>query len=236
VLGAAAGAQRRDPLALDLQRRDRLLDHLDPVPLGHLALLRVELQAPPQRQQRDVVRVGAGHKGDLAQPVRAVADHRDPAVARLVAVADRAVADQPPTDGVGRSGSSGSVSTAPVASRRARAGRGRLCARTYSDDVTLLTLGRRLELDPEQREVAERHRIKVVEEPVAALEVQGERIAALRTGGGAEHRFDAPLAVPRRSCRSRSGLDPSRRGSLSMGMGRRLRDSQARAAHGSVSV
>ena len=64
-------------------------------------------------------------------------------------------------------------------------------ARTYSDDVTLLTLGRRLELDPEQREVAERHRIKVAEEPVAALEVQGERIAAVRTGGGAEHRFDA---------------------------------------------
>ena len=64
-------------------------------------------------------------------------------------------------------------------------------ARTYSDDVTLLTLGRRLELGPEQREVAERHRIKVVEEPVAALEVQGDRIAAVRTGGGAEHRFDA---------------------------------------------
>ena len=63
-------------------------------------------------------------------------------------------------------------------------------ARTYSDDVTLLTLGRRLELGPEQREVAERHRIKVVEEPVAALEVQGDRIAALRTGG-AERRFDA---------------------------------------------
>ena len=64
-------------------------------------------------------------------------------------------------------------------------------ARTYSDDVTLLTLGRRLELDPEQRETVERHRIKVVEEPVAALEVQGDRIAALRTGGGGEHRFDA---------------------------------------------
>ena len=39
--------------------------------------------------------------------------------------------------------------------------------------------------------MAERHRIKVVEEPVAALELRGDRIAALRTGGGAEHRFDA---------------------------------------------
>jgi thioredoxin reductase (NADPH) len=63
-------------------------------------------------------------------------------------------------------------------------------ARTYSEDVTLLTLGQRLELDPEQRETAKRHRIKVVEEPVAALEVRGGRIAALRTGSGAEHRFD----------------------------------------------
>ena len=64
-------------------------------------------------------------------------------------------------------------------------------ARTYSDDVTLLTLGRRLELGPEQRELAARHRIGVVEEPVAALEVRGDRIAAVRTGGGTEHRFDA---------------------------------------------
>ena len=68
-------------------------------------------------------------------------------------------------------------------------------ARTYSDDVTLLTLGRRLELDPEQRETAERHRIKVVEEPVAALEVRGDRIAAVRTGGGAEHRTGLALAL-----------------------------------------
>lgn len=63
-------------------------------------------------------------------------------------------------------------------------------ARTYSDDVTLLTLGRRLELDPEQREMVQRHRIKMVEDPVAALDVRGGRIAAVRTGGGAEHRFD----------------------------------------------
>ena len=46
VLGAAAGANRRDPLAADLQRRDRLLDHPDPVPCGQLPLLRAEFQAP----------------------------------------------------------------------------------------------------------------------------------------------------------------------------------------------
>ena len=64
-------------------------------------------------------------------------------------------------------------------------------ARTYSNDVTLLTLGQRLELDSEQQAKLDQHGIKVVEAPVAALEVRGGRIAALRTGGGAEHRFDA---------------------------------------------
>jgi len=63
-------------------------------------------------------------------------------------------------------------------------------ARTYSDDVTLLTLGRRMALDEEQRALTSRHRIRVVEEPVAALEMRDGRISALRTGGGAELRFD----------------------------------------------
>jgi thioredoxin reductase (NADPH) len=63
-------------------------------------------------------------------------------------------------------------------------------ARTYSDDVTLLTLGQRLELDPEQRRVAGQHRVRIVEEPIAGLEVAGDRIAAIRTGSGQEHRFD----------------------------------------------
>jgi thioredoxin reductase (NADPH) len=63
-------------------------------------------------------------------------------------------------------------------------------ARTYSDDVTLLTLGRRLDLDPARRGRAERHRIRIVEEPIAALDIRGDRIAALRTGGGTELRFD----------------------------------------------
>jgi thioredoxin reductase (NADPH) len=63
-------------------------------------------------------------------------------------------------------------------------------AHTYSDDVSLLTLGRRMELSEEQREAAERHRVRIVEAPVAALDVQGDRIAAIRVGGGEEHRFD----------------------------------------------
>ncbi|GGC55186.1 pyridine nucleotide-disulfide oxidoreductase [Siccirubricoccus deserti] len=62
-------------------------------------------------------------------------------------------------------------------------------ARTYANDVTLLTLGQRLKLDPKQRDVATQHRISIVEEPVAALDIAEGRIAALWIGGS-EHRFE----------------------------------------------
>ena len=63
-------------------------------------------------------------------------------------------------------------------------------ARTYSRDVTLLTLGHRMNLDPDEQGVVERHGINVIEEPVAELELEGDRITALRTGSGKEHRFE----------------------------------------------
>jgi thioredoxin reductase (NADPH) len=63
-------------------------------------------------------------------------------------------------------------------------------ARTYSDDVTLLTLGAPMRLDAAAREKVAQHRIRVVEQPIAALDIDGDRIAALRTGGGQELRFE----------------------------------------------
>lgn len=63
-------------------------------------------------------------------------------------------------------------------------------ARTYSDDVTLLTLGQPLSLDENQRALARRHEIRLVEEPVTALDLCDGRIAAMRTGGGTGLRFD----------------------------------------------
>ncbi|MBL0405035.1 NAD(P)/FAD-dependent oxidoreductase [Microvirga aerilata] len=62
-------------------------------------------------------------------------------------------------------------------------------ARTYSRDVTLLTLGQRLELDPEQQGKLDEHGIKVVESPVESLDMEGDRISAVNAGGK-EHRFD----------------------------------------------
>ena len=63
-------------------------------------------------------------------------------------------------------------------------------ARTYSSDVTLLTLGRKMRLDAEQRDKVDQHRIKVVEHPIEALTVEDDKIGALRSANGEEHRFD----------------------------------------------
>lgn len=63
------------------------------------------------------------------------------------------------------------------------AGEAIFVARTYSDDVTLLTLGRPMDLDADKRARIEGHGIKIVEEPVEDLDVEGDRIAAVRAGG-----------------------------------------------------
>lgn len=63
-------------------------------------------------------------------------------------------------------------------------------ARTYSGDVTLLTLGRDLDLDARQHERVTRHGIKVIREPVRSLEIEGEHITLLHTADGAEYRFE----------------------------------------------
>jgi thioredoxin reductase (NADPH) len=71
------------------------------------------------------------------------------------------------------------------------AGEAGFIARTYSADVTLLTLGKTMDdLEPGERERLEGQGVKIVEQPVAALDVRGGQIAALRTGGGEELRFD----------------------------------------------
>ncbi len=63
-------------------------------------------------------------------------------------------------------------------------------ARTYSSDVTLLTLGEPMHLSSGQRERLAQHRVKLMEAPIGALDMRDGRIAALRFLGGEEHRFD----------------------------------------------
>ncbi len=63
-------------------------------------------------------------------------------------------------------------------------------ARTYSRDVTLLTLGQGMDLDAGERERVYEHGIKVVHEPVVDLDIEDGRLTRLRTEGGEEHRFE----------------------------------------------
>jgi thioredoxin reductase (NADPH) len=60
-------------------------------------------------------------------------------------------------------------------------------ARSYTRDVSLLTLGEAL--SPEDEARAGEHGVRVITAPIEALEVEGERISAIRAGGQ-EHRFD----------------------------------------------
>jgi thioredoxin reductase (NADPH) len=62
-------------------------------------------------------------------------------------------------------------------------------ARTYSRDVTLLTLGQTLELNEDQKAKLDEHAIKVVRDPVESLDMENGRISAIHIGGK-EHRFD----------------------------------------------
>ncbi|WP_375459987.1 NAD(P)/FAD-dependent oxidoreductase [uncultured Enterovirga sp.] len=74
-------------------------------------------------------------------------------------------------------------------------------ARTYARDVTLMTLGEPMELDPDQQRRLDDHGIKVVRDPVVALDVEDERISAVRIGGVEQH-FDvvySALGLKRRS-------------------------------------
>jgi len=91
-------------------------------------------------------------------------------------------------------------------------------ARTYSRDVTLLTLGEGIELDgDEQRRVA-KHGVTVVHEPIAALDIEGDRIAAIRMGSGREHRFEVLYSAlglePRSELATALGAKRDRTGAL----------------------
>lgn len=65
-----------------------------------------------------------------------------------------------------------------------------LFLRNYSSDVTLLSLGRPLNLPPEDQARMEEAGIKPVEDAIQDVVLEGDRIAALHTRGGDVHSFD----------------------------------------------
>jgi thioredoxin reductase (NADPH) len=80
-------------------------------------------------------------------------------------------------------------------------------ARTYSDDVTLLTLGQPMGLDEAGRRRMAEAGVQVIEEPVVQVAVEGERITRLTMRSGQALAFDTLYSAL--GTRSRSGLAKS---------------------------
>jgi thioredoxin reductase (NADPH) len=62
-------------------------------------------------------------------------------------------------------------------------------ARTYSHDVTLLTLGQAMQPSAAQHQAMAEHGVKLVPQAIDHIAVEGDRIVALRAGGQ-EYRFE----------------------------------------------
>jgi thioredoxin reductase (NADPH) len=65
-----------------------------------------------------------------------------------------------------------------------------LFLRTYTADLTLLTLGEPMALTDDERRQLDDAGVRAIEEPIDEVYVNDGRIVALRTPGNREHRFD----------------------------------------------
>jgi thioredoxin reductase (NADPH) len=66
-----------------------------------------------------------------------------------------------------------------------------LLLRNYTSDLTLLTLGKELDIPPDELQALREAGIRVLDEPVSDISVEGDAIAAWRMKSGKVHRFDA---------------------------------------------
>lgn len=74
--------------------------------------------------------------------------------------------------------------------------------RSYTDDLTLLTLGRDLHLSDDDREALDAAGVRLIDEPVTRISVVGDRIEAWEMGNGATQRFDTIYSALGRQVRS----------------------------------
>jgi thioredoxin reductase (NADPH) len=65
-----------------------------------------------------------------------------------------------------------------------------LLLRAYTSDLTLLTLGRGLDLPDDERTYLHEAGVRVIDTPVSRLGIEGNRIVSWHMEGGEEHRFD----------------------------------------------
>jgi thioredoxin reductase (NADPH) len=79
-----------------------------------------------------------------------------------------------------------------------------LLLRGYTDDLTLLTTGRGLELPEDERALLQEAGVRLVDEPVREIAIDGDRIGVWRMQSGQELRFDTLYTAL--GLRGRSGL------------------------------
>jgi thioredoxin reductase (NADPH) len=89
-----------------------------------------------------------------------------------------------------------------------------LFLRTYTDDITLLSLGQSLDLSSEELQKAAAAGLVLIEEPVASVAIEGDRIASLTLQGGTCKRFDSVYSV----------MGSKARSDLAQGLGAKLDD------------
>jgi thioredoxin reductase (NADPH) len=77
-----------------------------------------------------------------------------------------------------------------------------ICA--YTADLTVLTLGQQMEISPDERRTLHEAGIRVLDTPVTALSIEGDRIAAWHMQDGTQQRFDTIYSAL--GTRVRSGL------------------------------
>ena len=66
-----------------------------------------------------------------------------------------------------------------------------LLLRVYTADLTLLTLGKELDVPPHELDLLREAGIRVLDEPVADIAVEGDGVTAWRMKSGKAHRFDS---------------------------------------------
>ena len=77
-----------------------------------------------------------------------------------------------------------------------------LFLRTYTEDITLLSLGQPMDLSPEELSKAASAGIVLIEEPVVSVEVDDDRIASLTLHGGLCKPFDSIYSIMGNTVRS----------------------------------
>ena len=82
-----------------------------------------------------------------------------------------------------------------------------LFLRVYTSDLTLLTLGKKLDIPPDEQEELRKSGVCVLDEPVSQVAIERDQILTWRMKSGKVHRFDALYTALGMRMRSALGTD-----------------------------